>query len=431
MTAPATAAESAVVSTPTRAVRPQRGAGPAVLGVANAGTIAAATAAHLIPGVGLALVAAGAVGYAGLKAARLARGNRRLTGSAWRMPRSRSAGLRLGGLGRASSPRLGRLPGLGRLGGTASPSAGRRTAGLTLARRGGMKQPKTAAAPSSRGTRTASRPVRTGLRLPRRAGRQPGLRISDAVRAAVVPGQTGARPSVRQAAAAARRAMRAQTVRRGRVRRVAAGLGASIAASTLAGWRRMRNAGSRTVTMSHRPAGTPARRRRPQPRVGTAARRPAGQTPAATAEPSTTLTPAAKPAPTAAPPGATTPAPTGGSPVSARQLIALSEDMLAAALRDQPDGMIAVSHDAHLIPQVIENIAMAMKIRYDRAQTHPLHPSIQAMYAAVHKAQLAVLGASREIGPAIERIHKHELDRLRQPRRNEQMWDVQANKGAV
>lgn len=116
-----------------------------------------------------------------------------------------------------------------------------------------------------------------------------------------------------------------------------------------------------------------------------------------------------------------------------RQLLALSEDFLAAAGRNQAEGMLQVTAEAHMMPQVIDNLARALKIRYDQAMEYPLHPVIKDMYGAVHVAEVAVVRASEEIGPQIERIHKEELDRLRNPnmRGDESHWDIARNQGGV
>ncbi len=112
-------------------------------------------------------------------------------------------------------------------------------------------------------------------------------------------------------------------------------------------------------------------------------------------------------------------------------LLAISEDFMAAARRNQPEGMLQVTDEAHMLPVVMENIVTAMKIRFDRAQDHPLHESIKEMYGLVHKAQVAVQQAAEEIGPAIEKVHERQLWRLRNPGVGEEMWDVARNRGQV
>jgi hypothetical protein len=114
---------------------------------------------------------------------------------------------------------------------------------------------------------------------------------------------------------------------------------------------------------------------------------------------------------------------------TAAALIAASEDFLAAAARDQPEGMLQVVADAHAFPAVLDNIASAMKIRYDKAQDLPIRQVIKDVYEAVHKASLALRDEAADIGPLIEKFHAKPLARLRNPQPNEDMWDVRANQG--
>jgi hypothetical protein len=123
------------------------------------------------------------------------------------------------------------------------------------------------------------------------------------------------------------------------------------------------------------------------------------------------------------------PAVPAGSPTAA--LLAASEDFLAAAQRAQPDGMLEVVADAHAFPEVLGNLAQAMQVRYSKAQMMPFHAVIKDLYQAVHGASVAVQQTAEDIGPLIERIHRDDLDRLRNPRTNEQMWDASANQGAA
>ena len=83
------------------------------------------------------------------------------------------------------------------------------------------------------------------------------------------------------------------------------------------------------------------------------------------------------------------------------------------------------------MPEVLETLARAMKVRYERAEEQPLAPVIKEMFAAVHTASLAVARAAEEIGPAIERIHERELDRHRNPRAGEKMWDIANNRNGA
>lgn len=109
----------------------------------------------------------------------------------------------------------------------------------------------------------------------------------------------------------------------------------------------------------------------------------------------------------------------------------LSEEYLSASRRHLPEGMLQVLADAYLQAQETANFSAAMKARYAQAQELPLAPAIKDMYAAVAQAQTAVAEAAGQIAPVIERIHERELDRLRNPRDGEELWDVRANRGAA
>lgn len=122
---------------------------------------------------------------------------------------------------------------------------------------------------------------------------------------------------------------------------------------------------------------------------------------------------------------------TNGAGSAAASLRQAGEDFLAAAGRDQPEGMLSVIADAHAFPDVIGDLAKAMEIRYNKATEMPFSPAIKEVYAQVAAAQRVVQQAAAEIGPLIEAIHREEIDKLRNPRVNEHMWDQQANRSAA
>jgi hypothetical protein len=269
--------------------------------------------------------------------------------------------------------------------------------------------------------------------------RQPGQRMTDAIRSATAPAAafrgTGKKPTPGQAFAAARRAVTGDTpTNRGPVRRAVAGLVAGgIAAGAVAYKRRAlrkkmaaarvaRN--ERAISRMGNKGGTPLPTSHG---VGTHVRRPGDGSVAAA--------PSRLPAP---PPtgrrNTTNPGQqatdTQGMITMVHPLLAISEDFLAAAHRNQPEGMLQVTSEARILAQVMENFTQAMKIRGERAQAYALHPAIKDMYGAVHKAQFKVMESAAEIHPAIEKAHKELLDRLRNPQVGEEMWDVARNRGA-
>ncbi|NIL57097.1 hypothetical protein HCB18_09210 [Salinispora arenicola] len=112
-------------------------------------------------------------------------------------------------------------------------------------------------------------------------------------------------------------------------------------------------------------------------------------------------------------------------------LLAISEEFLDAARRNQPEGMLQVTAEAAVLAQVMENFTLAMKYRYQIAQEHPVHLIIKEMYGVVHIAQGKVMESAAEIHPAIERVHAELLHRLRNPGVGEEMWDVSRNRGVA
>ncbi|MGS2615127.1 hypothetical protein ACVCAH_11470 [Micromonospora sp. LZ34] len=456
---PATAA----TSTPRRATsRPTVSVRPAAVGALNVATIAGATVVTAGGGAVLAALAGGGALAAAAAAARKGRQakaqrtatvktSRSSTGSAGRAaggglgrvgrsaagsPGSRSAGSRSGagrgsaarGGGSGSKPsRGGLLPKLGRPGGgSTGRSAGAGRSGRTGSTSGsGHRRSGSAPGSSSRSPLTAGKVAAARRKIAAR--RQPGPRLSDAIRNATQPNPAGKKPTARDAFRTARRAVTGDNPKnRGPLRRATAGLIAGGIAAGKAAYdsrqRRRKRDAARRAKQDRITA-----RRTGQPQVGTAVRRAVNPTDPTSKQ--------RKPAPAPVrrrtqPAG--TPAPvTEGLITMTNPLLAISEDFLAAAARNQPEGMLQVTAEAHLLPQVMENFVKAMKIRFDRAQEYPLHPSIKEMYGLVHRAQVAVQQAAEEIGPAIEKIHEAELHRLRNPRVGEDMFDISRNRGAL
>ncbi|MFG1659107.1 hypothetical protein ACGFIY_21500 [Micromonospora chersina] len=463
-TAPPT---TAATSTPRRTTtRPTVSVRPAAVGALNAATIAGATAVAagagpvLAAGAGILALGATAVGARKKGQAKRERtititrgggggGSTRGGGlgrSGAASPGSRSAGSRSGGTGGGRSGGGGgksRGAGLfGRSGGSGSGN-GRSAGGKSTdsrsgrTRNGGGGNTGHRPAGSQPGSRSRSPLTADKVAAARRKlanRRQPGPRLSDAVRSALKPAATpygtpSRKPTAREAFAAARRAVTgANPKKRGTVRRAVAGLTAGGLAAGKVAWdarrRRKRREAARArlnqrrierlSNTSGKRVGTAVRR------SATAVTRPAVRKPA--------------PAPVARRANANsnpTVDNTRGLITMTHPLLAISEDFLAAAARNQPEGMLQVTAEAHLLPQVMENLVRAMKIRFDRAQEYPLHPSIKDMYGLVHQAQVAVQQAAEEIGPSIEKIHEHELNRLRNQRVGEEMFDVSRNRGAI
>jgi hypothetical protein len=486
-----------------RVTRPQVSVRPVAVGALNTATIAGATLVAAGAGPLLAVGAAGAAGVAAAAASRKAgkaKADRqasvqrttttRTSGGGTRAGRSSSAGTPGGrssrsGAGRPSAgTRSGGVSPKGR-GGSGSPNGGGRHRGSGAGAPGGHRKAGSKPGSGSRAQLTADKVAAARRKLAAR--RQPGPRLSDAVRAATgAGGTTGRKPTAREAFRTARNQVTGgNPKRRGTIRRAVAGLAAGAVAwdkTQRANWRKRKQ---QEAARKAKQVRIDARKQQVKPGVRQTVRHPGGAQGRQQFKPDpidsrrVVLTqegacyrckgriladewawptrrgligpccglninasqldlipvnqakkPAPKPVARRNPTGGTPAPTTEGLITMVHPLLALSEDFLSAAHRNQPEGMLQVVGEAHIMPQVLENLAKAMKIRFDRAQEHPLHPSIKDMYGAVHTAQMAVQKASEEIGPAIERIHEKELDRLRNPRVGEEMWDWARNRGA-
>jgi hypothetical protein len=109
----------------------------------------------------------------------------------------------------------------------------------------------------------------------------------------------------------------------------------------------------------------------------------------------------------------------------------ISEEYLRASANFHPTGMLDVLADAYAMAAETERFTQAMQVRYSRAAEYPLAPAVKELYAQVAAHQLRVAQAAAEIAPLIERLHAKEIERLRNPRTGERMWDVSANRDAT
>lgn len=441
--------------------RPTVSARPLLVGAANTALIAGATV--VAAGGGPILAAGGAaVALAGTAAAGRKTGQAR----AERRTTTRTTGSRTTGTtGRTAATPGGRSP----AGRSATPgrarSGGASGSGLGSLLRGGGRAGGSGGTPTGRGSRTGGGGGgnhRAGGAGHRRAGttsgsnkrapltadrvaaarrklaarRMPGPRMSDAVRNATTPNPGGHKPTTREAFAAARRAVTgANPKNRGTVRRAAAGLTAGLIAAAKVR-REQRKARLRAEAARKRMeaarkakqarATAAAQNRTP---VRTAVRRPVG---APSPQP-TSRKPAPPPTARRTPGTATPPtvATNKGTITMVNPLLIASEEFLQACTRHHAEGMLQVTAEAKLLPEIIDNLVQGLKVRYQIALNQPLHPDIKDMYGAMHKAQVAVKNSSEDIWPAIERVHALLLDRLRNPVVGEEMWDVARNRGMI
>lgn len=159
-----------------------------------------------------------------------------------------------------------------------------------------------------------------------------------------------------------------------------------------------------------------------------------------------TQTPKTQP-PTAAPqvtkPGTPVPVPatairtTKGPSMSASSsntggLLAHARQMFAYTATYEPRGMrgpVEPGGDLHDLSESLGWIRAAVGQMSEKASAKwPMDPAVsQALSRIVQNLDAAAVCA-REVKPAVEAMHKNELERLRQPRPGEDKWDVEANR---
>lgn len=114
------------------------------------------------------------------------------------------------------------------------------------------------------------------------------------------------------------------------------------------------------------------------------------------------------------------------------QFITAAAEMMGAAMVYDPEGMAQVGNDFNKMPEAFQNIANAMKHMAQRANDEdPIHPSILEQMQVVYGHLQQAADAAGELGPAFEKLHGVDLERIRNPRRNEHKWDVSANRDHV
>jgi hypothetical protein len=99
--------------------------------------------------------------------------------------------------------------------------------------------------------------------------------------------------------------------------------------------------------------------------------------------------------------------------VAMRRLQDLAEQMSTVAMKHAPDGNLEVLAGYRQMPAVLNEILKALSYFHKSAASQGLHPAVVEYVEAMVKAQKATAVAAAAIAPAIEKLHKVELDYLR------------------
>lgn len=116
---------------------------------------------------------------------------------------------------------------------------------------------------------------------------------------------------------------------------------------------------------------------------------------------------------------------TGDSPSGAREL---AGRMWANVDAWSPRGMEMAVQEYHDLPYTIGFMRATIGALMEKSMKEfPLDPVIAQQLGTIVEMIDTATTMSRRIPEAVEEIHKKELDRLRNPRQGESMWDLSAN----
>lgn len=115
------------------------------------------------------------------------------------------------------------------------------------------------------------------------------------------------------------------------------------------------------------------------------------------------------------------------------RIIEASREMVGAAMMYNPEGMMDIGNDFSSFPEVLMNVASAMQHMTRQVQEGetPMHPAIVDQVRALHASLIQVAQEAKDLRPAFENLHQVDISRIRNPRPNEGMWDLSANRDHV
>jgi hypothetical protein len=121
---------------------------------------------------------------------------------------------------------------------------------------------------------------------------------------------------------------------------------------------------------------------------------------------------------------------TGGQPsMTVAAYVQATAEMMGAAAVYDPQGMMQVGTDLSQLPVAVRNFAETIRIMTQRSNDNdPIHPAIIDLLGEIYKTLLAAGTKAEDLYPAFRNLHAVDIQRLEAPRKNEQKWDVTANR---
>lgn len=116
------------------------------------------------------------------------------------------------------------------------------------------------------------------------------------------------------------------------------------------------------------------------------------------------------------------------NPVLGQALLARAQEMKGLAATYEPDAMLTWGADMQLWAQALQEIAEVAAALARGADKLPIHPAVRAATSAVVAVQVAAAKAQDQVVDNFEKIHKVQLDNVRNPAPGAEKWDVRVNR---
>ncbi|MFC9808490.1 MULTISPECIES: hypothetical protein [Streptomycetaceae] len=112
------------------------------------------------------------------------------------------------------------------------------------------------------------------------------------------------------------------------------------------------------------------------------------------------------------------------------RIIEASRELVGSSAMYHPEGMMEIGNDFAQMPEFLQNLAKSIHHMTRQVQEGdtPMDPAIVDLIKGVHAGVMKVAQSAEDLKPMFENYHADDIKRIREPRRNEQMWDVGSNR---
>jgi len=115
------------------------------------------------------------------------------------------------------------------------------------------------------------------------------------------------------------------------------------------------------------------------------------------------------------------------------RIIEASREMVGASMMYNPEGMMQIGNDMASFPEIIRNLANALRGMTSQVQDGetPMHPAIVDKLKSLHAELIQTAQSAEDLKPAFENLHNVDINRIRNPRQGEELWDIAQNRDYV